>query len=62
MLLVEISFLYLFNSSIKSNIIPIDITIIKGIIELETDFVDNILMQDKIDVNKKNILNRLFIL
>ena len=44
------------------NIIPIDITIIKGINELETDFVDNILIQDKIDVNKKNILKRLFIL
>ena len=60
--LVERSFRYLFNSSIKSKIIPIDITIIKGIRELLTDFVDNILMQDKIDVIKKKILKRLFIL
>jgi hypothetical protein len=34
----------------------------KGVRELETDFVDNILIQDKIEVTKKQILKRLLIL
>jgi hypothetical protein len=38
------------------------ITIRKGVRELETDFVDNILIQDIIEVTKKQILKRLFIL
>jgi hypothetical protein len=37
-------------------------TIKKGIIALVTDFVDNILMHDKIDVNKNIMFKRLFIL
>jgi hypothetical protein len=41
---------------------PIHITIRKGVRELETDFVDNILIQDKIEVTKKQILKRLLIL
>lgn len=38
------------------------ITIRKGLSELETDFVDNIFIQDIIEVIKKQILKRLFIL
>jgi hypothetical protein len=41
---------------------PIAITKIKGKSELEADLVDNILIQDKIEANKKHILKRLFIL
>jgi hypothetical protein len=38
------------------------ITIRKGVRELVTDLVDNILIQDIIEVIKKQILKRLFIL
>ena len=34
----------------------------KGVMELDTDLVDNILMQEIIEVIKKHILKRLFIL
>jgi hypothetical protein len=41
---------------------PIDNTKIKGKRELEIDFVDNALIQDKIEEIKKNKLKRLLIL
>ena len=61
-LLVSKSFLYLFNSSIKSIISPIPNTIKKGIKALATDLVDIILIHEIIDVIKNIIDKRLFIL